>query len=1200
MQHIEGVTVLSPTDLANHLACKHLTWLNLKSLETGIAPRQQDNDLLEVLIKYGNEHEATYLAALKQSLEALKRTVVDLDAVRDKNSAYTRDELKKRMAATVAAMRSGRDALYQPTFYSENDGFGWVGRADFLVVVDAVISDLGDYAFQPYDTKLARIAKVNALIQLCAYAEQIQGIQVAESEFIHVVTGSEEEGTVTVRLSEVSAYYRRVKQSLVDALLDSPEHSEPVPNEHCSVCRWRAECNQYWRERDDLTYVANMSVTNREKLRTAGITKLEHLATKEKFEVDINSDVLTRLQDQAKLQYLSRQKKKLDPASLPEFHFLRPVQMGRGFSLLPEPTPGDIFYDIEGHPYRGTKGLEYLHGLAWVDADGTYQYDSFWAHNAEEEREALIRVIDFFNSRIDSPGYENLRIYHFGHYEPSALKRLATQHVTYETELGKLLREGRFVDLSRVVTQAMRIGVESYSIKKLEQMYGFQRNDLVDDGKLSIVCYEEWLASRTTAEFGPSGDTKLLDDLIDYNRNDCLSTIELRKWLEAQRERLAGQLPPEELVELVRLPLRPLDDEDEIGVGLVEQLNAGRFERLSEEEASPLQHKWLLADLLDFHKREAAVDGFEFVQLVRMSDEELFDSPSAISGLRFEGSRDFEAPKRKNGRFSEIRRYHFDPSQVTRIDVGTVVTAPNYHQLIEVGSVKPKRPSLEVVALDLDHGVIDLQIRHHEAGAEDPSAIFINEHFAKDAFEAALEEIAVALLANSETKHPATFQLLRRLPTKLKPDVGAMGPVAKERPWQEVSSIVRALDDSYLAVQGPPGTGKTYTASNVILDLVRQGKRVGITTNSYSAFEQLLDEISTHAEKHGFDGAKPVKVLAKSRDENSNSGPGSSVDITRRVDAKRDIAPVVKDSDIVAGTSFLFARSDMRSSVDVLFIDEAGQLSLADTLAVSLSAKDLVLVGDPQQLKQPTKAAHPGESGLSALEYINGGHDVVPEGYGLLLGTTKRMHPSITEFVSEQVYEGKLLSAPGLEHQAISGDDWLAGSGLRWFPIEHSGRSTCCPEEVTAVVETFYSMIGREFTNKERVKSTITADDIFVIAPYNLQKSELLRKLISHPDAAMNNVTDDRIRSRVGTVDKAQGDEAPVVLVSYTSSSEADIPRGMDFLYSKNRFNVAVSRARALVVVFASPRLLDVNCKTIEQVRLANMLCRYAEVAKSK
>jgi uncharacterized protein len=1205
MQRIDGVTIISPTDLANHLACKHLTWLNLKSLETGIAPRKLDDDLLEVLKSYGEEHEATYLAALEASLQSLKRTVVDLDARRDKDSAYTRDELMKRMSTTVAAMKSGPDALYQPTFYSEKDGFGWVGRADFLVAVDEIISQLGNYAFQPYDTKLARIAKVNALIQLCAYAEQIHGVQGLEPEFIHVVTGSEEEGTVSVRLSEVSAYYRRVKQSLVDALLESPEHSEPVPNEHCDVCRWRAECKAYWRKADDLTFVAGMSATNREKLRAVGITKLEELANRNEVKTDINPDVLSRLRRQATLQLITKSKQEIDPETLPETEFLRPVERGRGFSLLPEKNVGDIFYDIEGHAYRGSKGLEYLHGLAWVDTDGTQQYKAIWAHDAEEERKALIEVIDFINSRIAMPGHENLRIYHFGHYEPSALKRLATRHVTCETELSKLLREGRFVDLSRIVTQGMRIGVESYSIKKLERMYGFKRNDLVEEGKLSIVCYEDWLASRSRAEYAPEGNIKHLDDLKMYNKNDCFSTIELRNWLESQRALLAEALPIPELNDLVRPSLNKLEDEPRIGDGLAEQLNAGRFDRLPEDQASLLEYKWLLADLLDFHEREDAVSKFEFIQLRGMTQEELFENSNTIAGLKLESAGDIEEPTGKKKLYSQIRRYRFDPSQTTTIALGKQVTAPNYHPYLEPGAEKPAFPSLEVVSLDLDHGVIELRLKFAKSlmqdptAIQDPTAVFLNDFIDKSVFVKGLEEIATSVLSGNEAELGATIGLLKRVPTKLQKGSAPIGAVEVDREWRDMSSIVQSLDGSYIAIQGPPGTGKTYSAANMILDLVKRGKRVGITANTHGAVRQLLDEIVVRAGDHGLTGAQPVTVIVGTGKPDSESEAGSIVMIARR-EKNEKVAKEQSHYQIVAGTSFLFARSEMRESVDVLFVDEAGQLSLADTLAVSLATKDLVLVGDPQQLKQPTKAAHPGESGLSALEYINHGRDVVPEGYGILLSTTKRMHPSITAFVSEQVYEGKLHSAPGLERQAVSGTDWLSGSGLRWWPVEHSGRTTVAPEEATHVVETFYSMLGRDFTNKDGLKSTIAPEDVFLIAPYNMQRTEILRKLASHADAKKHGVTEDLMRNRVGTVDKAQGDEAPVVLMSFTSSSAEDISHGMAFLYSKNRFNVAVSRARALVVVFASPQLLDVNCKTIEQVRLANMLCRYVEVAESK
>jgi len=1218
MQRIDGVTIISPTDLANHLACKHLTWLNLKSLDTGIAPQKLDDDLLKVLQHYGEEHEAKYLAALRASLQSLKRAVVDLDARRDKDAAYTRDELVKRMSTTVAAMKSGPDALYQPTFYSEKDGFGWVGRADFLVAVDEIISELGNYAFQPYDTKLARIAKVNAVIQLCAYAEQMQGIQGAEPEFIHVVTGSEEEGTVSVRLSEVSAYYRRIKQSLVDALLESPEQSEPVPNEHCDICRWRAECKDHWRKADDLTFVAGMSATNREKLRAVGITKLKELANRDEVEVDINPDVLSRLRKQATLQLRTKEKQEIDPESLPEIEFIRPVERRRGFNLLPEKNTGDIFYDIEGHAYRGSNGLEYLHGLAWVDTDGTLQYKAIWAHNAEEERKALIEVIGFINSQIAMPGHENLRVYHFGHYEPSALKRLATRHVTCETELSKLLREGRFVDLSRIVTQGMRIGVESYSIKKLEQMYGFKRNDLVNEGKLSIVCYEEWLASRDVAAHAPDGDNKLLEDLMAYNRNDCISTIELRKWLESQRETLAKTLPEVELADLIRPMLRPLENEEEDSRKkkekaellkesrrLAELLNAGRFDHLPTEQAALLEYKWLLADLLDFHEREDAVSDFEFIQLLGMTQDELSENPNTIAGLNLESTGDIEEPTGRQKLYSQIRRYRFDPSQTTTVTLGIQVTAPNYHPYLEQGVKKPVFPSLEVVSLDLDHGVIELRLKFDKllmqdpTAIQDPTAVFPKKLFDKSVFVKGLQEIATSVLSGNEADLGATIDLLKRFPTKLQKGSAPIGAVEVEREWRDMSSIVQSLDDSYIAIQGPPGTGKTYSAANMILDLVKRGKRVGITANTHGAVRQLLDEIVVCAGDHGLTGAQPVTAIVGTSQPDSESEAGSIVMVARRKNNEK-VAKEQSLYQIVAGTSFLFARSEMRESVDVLFVDEAGQLSLADTLAVSLATKDLVLVGDPQQLKQPTTAAHPGESGLSAPEYINHGRDVVPDGYGILLSTTKRMHPSITAFVSEQVYEGKLHSAPGLERQAVSGTDWLSGSGLRWWPVEHSGRTVVAPEEATYVVETFYSMLGRIFTNKDGLKSTIAPEDVFLIAPYNMQRTEILRRLATHADAKKHGVTEDLMRNRVGTVDKAQGDEAPVVLMSFTSSSADDISHGMAFLYSKNRFNVAVSRARALVVVFASPRLLDVNCKTIEQVRLANMLCRYVEVAKSK
>jgi uncharacterized protein len=418
--------------------------------------------------------------------------------------------------------------------------------------------------------------------------------------------------------------------------------------------------------------------------------------------------------------------------------------------------------------------------------------------------------------------------------------------------------------------------------------------------------------------------------------------------------------------------------------------------------------------------------------------------------------------------------------------------------------------------------------------------------------------------------------------------------------WEIISKIAEDLDHSYFVIQGPPGTGKTYSSAKSILQLVRNGRRIGIAANTHSAVEQLLSEIANHVEQFGFSSDAPLKVLHKPRDGvESAFRPGTD---RISVSAKTDNAKVSIESGshhIVAGTSFLFTSAAMRDKLDILFIDEAGQLSLADTLGASLSSTNVVLIGDPQQLKQPTKAAHPGQSGVSGLEYINQSADVVPPDYGVLLRTTRRMHPTITAFISEQVYENQLHSEPSCAQQRIEGSDSLSGSGLRWVPVQHVGRSTYSPEECDKVVELYYQMIGRLFTDKHGESRPIGPEDLFVIAPYNHQTHKLRQDLLGHPHATKAGVTEELVKRRVGTVDKAQGDEAPVVIISYTSSSADDVPRGMDFHYSKNRFNVAVSRAKALAIVVANPRLLDVNCKTIEQVKLANMLCRYAEVAET-
>jgi uncharacterized protein len=276
--------------------------------------------------------------------------------------------------------------------------------------------------------------------------------------------------------------------------------------------------------------------------------------------------------------------------------------------------------------------------------------------------------------------------------------------------------------------------------------------------------------------------------------------------------------------------------------------------------------------------------------------------------------------------------------------------------------------------------------------------------------------------------------------------------------------------------------------------------------------------------------------------------------------------------------------------VDVLFIDEAGQMSLADVLAVSAGAKSLVLLGDPQQLEQPQQASHPPGAGASALEHLLGGTKTIARDRGLFLRQTRRLHPSICAFTAEAFYEGRLKSVPGLERQAVlapvgSAAAHLGSAGLVYVPVEHDANQSRAPEEVDAIAKLVEALTadGVRYRNAAGDEAPLTASDLMIVAPYNAQVTALAERLPG---------------LRIGTVDKFQGQQAPVVIVSLTTSTPEDAPRGMEFLYSANRLNVATSRAKALCVLVGNPRLFEPDCRTPREMRLANAFCRYRELAR--
>ena len=383
-------------------------------------------------------------------------------------------------------------------------------------------------------------------------------------------------------------------------------------------------------------------------------------------------------------------------------------------------------------------------------------------------------------------------------------------------------------------------------------------------------------------------------------------------------------------------------------------------------------------------------------------------------------------------------------------------------------------------------------------------------------------------------------------------------------------------DDSYLAIQGPPGTGKTSLGARMIVARLIAGRRVGVTAISHKVIGNLLDAVCAESERRG----DVLRAMQKAEEDQRCKSEivrctGSNADV--------DDALGAREVDLVAGTGWLFAREEIEGRLDDLFIDEAGQMSLANVIAASTCASNIVMLGDPNQLSQPSKGSHPEGADLSALDHVLDGAQTIPAERGQFLATTYRMHPDVCRFISEIAYENRLESAPECSNQGVGGEGELAGTGLRYRPVPHAGNRTSSNEEAAAVAGLFNDLVGRPWTDRNGGQRALTIEDILVVAPYNAHVSLLAGRL---PAGA-----------RVGTVDKFQGQEAPVVIYSMATSSPAEAPRGIDFLYSLHRLNVAISRAQGMAILVCSPALLDVKAHTPEQMRLANALCRLVETS---
>ncbi len=1108
------------------------SWMDRLTLERPYHRRQSDacDPLLQTLAKRGMRHERSYL-------EQLRTQGLDIVEIDDHDPQGAQD-------ATWAAMQAGIDVIYQARLGMRDASYPFVGIADFLRKQPGS-SCLGDYHYEPWDTKLARKAKPYFVIQLCCYAEMLQTIQGRLAKHTHIVLGAAttdgHPDIRSLRTQDYYYYYLALKRAFLNFHRDFDPEQAPDPSISADHGHWSAYAQRCLEERDHLSLIANISKNQIKHLQAAGIDTVAALSSTTLERIPRLSDaIFARLRRQAQLQQNSLEQE------LPLYEVLPHSEgIAQGLALLPPASSGDVFFDLEGFPLV-EGGLEYLWGGCYEepgeDAASPTElvYMDWWAHDLGQEQRAFEAFTDWVCDRWQTD--PSMHIYHYGQYEIAALRRLMGRFGSRECEIDALLRHDVFVDLYAVVRNGIRIGEPGYSIKNIERLYRGARATDVAAGSDSLVYYERWREQPDGVDWQHSG---LLNAIREYNRDDCVSTAELAIWLR-QLQAEAG---------IVYVSREVEDTQPPEAVSAASRLSQ---ELLQAAEAGSCTVKSVLAHLLEFHRREHKPAWWRYFERLAMSEAELYDDLDCLAGLR----RTDEPPEPIKR--SLLHEYRFDSAQESTLLSGSCLSATQPGEKITLERVDRHRGLAYIKAGKSREMPSDLNLIPDE---------HVPDNVLADGVYSFTEKY------HESTPEPsAILDILERRPPRLLDHLG--GPVLRcENVLCGAISAVNHLDCSALFIQGPPGSGKTYLGARIIKALIESGRRVGITSNSHKAISHLLGKVAELLLVDGTSG-QIIQVIRNGKD------PVFEFANVKQVPSASKLA-ITDDVVLIGGTAWTFAHAGLTDQLDTLFVDEAGQVALANLLAMSRSARNIVLLGDQMQLGQPIQGSHPGESGRSVLAYLLEDHAVIPPDHGIFLATSWRMHPSICDFVSTMVYDDRLQAEPSAALRVVKvpegADQLCVEAGLYFVPVVHDGNSRSSEEEAETIHALAQELLGREKTDTTgRVIGAIEWSDILFVAPFNVQVN-LLQRVLGE-------------QAQVGSVDRFQGQEAPIVFVSMCASSVDDSTRGIGFLFNKNRLNVAISRAQSLAMVVGNPSLARTEVKTLEQMAQVNLFARLCEL----
>jgi predicted RecB family nuclease len=1074
-----------------------------------------EDELLARTAALGDEHEQRRLDQLRVEHGGEVVTI-------GRPPAFTLEGITAAAAATRQAIENDTPVIFQAAMF---DG-RFVGFADFLVRHGG--------RYQVSDTKLARSAKVTALLQIAAYADTLSRSGVPVTPEAELVLGNG--AAVRYRVDELIPVYLEQRARLQQLLDDHYAHGVPVrwDDDRVRACFRCPVCDEQVRAADDLLLVAGMRVSQRAKLIDAGIDTLAELADHTGPVAGLPARAVDKLTAQATLQVRQR------TTGTPQYEVVDPQPL----TLLPNPDEGDLFFDFEGDPLWTADGvdwgLEYLFGVLAGGRSGTFH--PLWAHDRPDERKALTYFLALVAKRRKR--FPNMHVYHYASYEKTALLRLAGRHGVGEDDVDNLLRSGTLVDLYPIVRKSIRVGAESISLKALEPLYmGTQlRSGDVTTAADSITQYARYSELRGHGRLDEAAT--VLKEIEDYNHYDCRSTRALRDWL-LLRAFESGTTP---------VGAQPVSDggsieqADPLSAALAEFAGVAAVgDRTPEQTAVAL-----VSAARGYHRREDKPFWWaHFDRLNYPVDEWADDADVFIVGdatLAADWNRPPKARKlqRRIQLTGELARGALNS------DVFALYEPPAPAGITDSPD---RRAAGRATVIEADDWTAPTEVIVVERTPQDgntfhqiPFALTPGPPIPTTPLRDSIQSTAAAVAAGlPQLPHAAVFDiLLRRRPrTRSGVDLPRAGNVV-----DDITAALLDLDSSYVAVHGPPGTGKTYTAARVIKRLVAEhGWRIGVVAQSHAVVENLFD-CTIDA------GIDPQRIAKKRYDRHDVGWQQiSETQYTGFITGTRGC--------VIGGTAWDFANPNRvpPASLDLLVIDEAGQFCLANTIAVAPAAANLLLLGDPQQLPQVSQGTHPEPVDGSALGWLVEDHRTLPAERGYFLDRTHRMHPAVCGPVSTLAYEGRLQS-----YSELTAARRLDGypPGVHVVRVRHEGNSTESPEEAEAIAAQIRLLVGSPWTT-ERGTRPLTPADVLVLAPYNAQVVLLRQHLAA---AELGDV-------RVGTVDKFQGAEAPVAIISMTASSVEDIPRGIPFLLNRNRLNVAISRAQYAAVIVRAETLTE-------------------------